>query len=290
MRPRLKGLALMTVAAFGFSFAGFFVRWVERTSAWEIVFWRSLVLSAVLTAFLGWQYGRSFVARTIETGRLGVLAAFFLASTFFCFILALQTTTVANVVLIMSTTPFFAALMGRWILGEGVPPRTWFALAAAVVGVALMFWDSLSTGVGLAGNLFALGIAVGYAAQVVTLRCVRGPIDMVPSVLIAGLMAFIGALPLAWPLQAYGPDVAVLVLMGTFQIGIPLILLTVAARYLSATEVILLGMLEVPLGPLWVWLGFGERPTDLALVGGSVVLAALIGNAIAGSYAERRRL
>ncbi|MBM3532628.1 MAG: DMT family transporter [Alphaproteobacteria bacterium] len=278
--PRAKGVYLTLAAALGLSLGGVLVRHAEA-SAWEIVFWRSITMSLVLIAFLGVQHGRRMIAEIVRTGWAGVLCGLFLAGTFFGFVLAVQSTTVANTVVIMSTTPFFAAVFGRVVLGEAVGARTWAALAVAAVGITIMCWDSLDTATGLIGNLYALGLALCYAAHLVTIRAVGGKVDMVPSVLIAGGTAIIVALPFAWPLDTDSRSIAVSVIMGTVQVGLPLIFVTMAARYLAAAEVALLAMLEVILGPLWVWIILGEHPTALALVGGALVVGALLGNTLA---------
>src|SRR5260221_524568 len=152
-----------------------------------------------------------------------------------------------------------------------------------IVGIALMVWESLASGTGLLGNVFAFGIAITYAGQVTPLRLAGANTDMIPSALIAGALAMAVALPFAWPLATVAHDVGVFALMGVFQIGLPNVLMIRAARLLTATEVVLLGMVEVVLGPIWVWLAIGERPSDMALIGGAIVLTALAGNALAGS-------
>lgn len=278
--PRAKGVLLTVLAACGLSLGGLLVRHADAT-AWEIVFWRSVTMCLVLVAFLAIQNGRRFVPVVVGTGWAGLLCGCFLAGTFFGFIMAAQSTTIANTVVIMSTTPFFAAVFGRLILGEPVGMRTWIALAVSAVGVTIMCWDSLDTGSGLAGNLYALGLAVCYAGHLVTLRAVDGRVDMVPSVLIAGIIAILVALPFAWPLATEGRSIGVAVVMGVFQVGLPLIFVTMAARYLAAAEVALLAMLEVILGPIWVWLALGEQPTPLALAGSVLVIGALLGNTLA---------
>jgi len=278
--PRAKGVILTLAAAVGLSLGGVLVRHAHA-SAWEIVFWRSVTMSLVLVAFLGFLHGRRMIAEIVRTGWAGVLCGTFLAGTFFGFVMAVQSTTVANTVVIMSTTPFFAALFGRIVLGEAVGTRTWIALAVAAIGITVMCWDALDTATGLVGNLYALGLALCYAAHLVTIRAVGGKVDMVPSVLIAGGIAIVVALPFAWPLDTDRESITVAVIMGTVQVGLPLIFVTMAARYLAAAEVALLAMLEVILGPIWVWLVLDEHPTALALAGGTLVIGALLGNTLA---------
>jgi DME family drug/metabolite transporter len=278
---RVKGVLLTLLAACGLSLGGVLVRHADG-SAWEIVFWRSVTMSVVLVVFLGAQHGTRLVREVRRTGWAGLVCGSFLAGTFFGFVMAVQSTTVANVVVIMSTTPFWAAVFGRLILGEPVGRHTWIALAIGALGVIIMCWDSLETHSGFIGNLLALGLAFCYAGHLLTLRVVGSRFDMVPSLLIASLIAIAVALPFAWPPLATSPrTLTVAVIMGVFQVGLPLVLLTIATRYLAAAEVALLAMLEVILGPLWVWLVLGEPPTALALAGAVLVIGALFGNTLA---------
>jgi drug/metabolite transporter (DMT)-like permease len=177
----------------------------------------------------------------------------------------------------MSTGPFFAALFGWVFLREQVPPRTWMAIGAALLGATLMFADGLDAGRTL-GNLLALGVATVFALNVVVMRRMHAAVDMVPAVMIAGLISMAVALPFALPLDASARDLAILAPMGCLQLGLGCLLMTRATRTLAAGEIGLLSLIETVLAPLWVWLGTGERPSALALSGAAIVLGALLAN------------
>ncbi len=278
---RRKGIALMIAAGLCWSTAGILVRSVALDDPWEIVLWRSVFMAAFVAVVLAVQHRGRALAQIVATGMPGVWSGLALAATFFFFILSVTQTTVANTLVLMSTGPFFVALAGRLFLGERVPTRTWAAITVALAGVVLMFADGLGSGQ-LAGNLLALGVPVAFAFNVVLLRHYRASVDLVPSVLLAGLFAIAVAAPLAWPFTASARDLVVLAVMGSVQVGAGCVLMTMASRYLTAGEIGLLALLETMLGPLWVWLGIGERPTPLALAGGAIVLGALLANAAAG--------
>ncbi len=282
---RRKGIALMIAAGLCWSTGGILVRSTDLRDPWEIVFWRSAFMVIFVAIVLAIQNRGRVLAPVFRSGMPGVLSGLTLGATFFFFILSVTQTTVANTLVLMSTGPFFAAAAGQLFLGERVPARTWFAIAVALAGVVLMFTDGLGTGQ-LAGNLLALGVPIAFALNVVVLRRYRASVDLIPSVLIAGVLAMLVAAPLAWPFTPTARDFAVLGAMGFFQVGAGCVLMTVATRYLSAGEIGLLALIEILLGPLWVWLGIGERPSNLALVGGCIVLGALVGDAAAG---RRRR-
>ena len=197
------------------------------------------------------------------------------------FILALSLTTVANVLVVGSISPFVAALCGHLFLGEKVALRTWIAMTAAIGGITMMFFDALSGG-GWAGNLIALCIPLGFGVNVVILRKHHVAIDLVPSVLLAGIFSMLIALPFALPLSVSASDLALLSIMGIVQLGVGLLLMLVAVRYLASAEIGLLSILEIVFGTLSVWILIGERPSQAALIGGGIVVSALVANQIAG--------
>jgi drug/metabolite transporter (DMT)-like permease len=236
-------------------------------------------MTALIAGWMMVRYGRTATVRLRAIGRGGIVAGAMLAGTFFFFILSLAHTTVANTLVIMSISPFTAALAGWLALGDRVAPRTWAAMAAALAGVALMFWDSLAgaSGAGLIGNLLALGVPACMALNIVLVRR-AGAIDMVPTVLVAGLISIVVAAPVVWPPAAPPGDIALIALMGVVQLGLGCMLATMAMRLLSAAQIGLLSLLETVLGPLWVWLALGEAPSAAALAGGAVVVGALAVN------------
>jgi drug/metabolite transporter (DMT)-like permease len=274
---RTRAILFMVAAAVCWSTGGLLVRTLSFTDAWEIVFWRSLFMAAfVATTLAVLHRGRTFDA-VRAVGLPGLLSGAFLAGQFFLFIASLTRTTVANTFVLMSVSPFLAALAARAFLREPVPARTWIAMAVAFGGMVVMFADSLDAG-RISGNLLALGVSCLFAANVTVLRRVHAHVDMLPTVMIAGLMSIVLALPLAMPFEASGRDLAVLALMGSVQLGTGCLLMVAASRSLTATELGLLALLEPILGPVWVWVLMGEHPGPYALAGGAVVLAAVIAN------------
>ncbi|MFL6581341.1 MAG: DMT family transporter [Burkholderiales bacterium] len=276
-----KGIALMVGATLCWATAGILVRTMDSTDGWKITFWRSLFMTAFMLAVLGFQHGARLPQRVRAMGWPGVLSGFLFAWMMICFILALSLTTVANTLVVGSISPFVAALCGYLFLGEKVAPRTWLAMLAALGGIVMMFADGLTSG-GWAGNLIALCIPVGFGANVVLLRKHRASFDMIPAVLLAGIFSLLSALPFAWPLTVSVGDLVLISVMGVVQLGVGLLLMLAAVRYLASAEVGLLSILEIVFGTLSVWAVIGERPSHSALVGGSIVLAALVVNEIAG--------
>jgi drug/metabolite transporter (DMT)-like permease len=277
----------MVAAELCWSTGGILVRSVSVTDAWEVVFWRSLFMAAFIGVVLTVRHRHRAIAQFTAVGFPGALAGVLLAVTFFLFIWAVMRTTVANTLVLMSTSPFVAAVFGRLFLDEQVPPRTYLAMVAGLAGIALMFADALGTGA-LSGHLLACGVPVAFGANVILLRRRGAEVDMTPTVLLAGLIAIAVGLPMGWPLTASWHDIGVLAVMGVLQLGLGCLLFVRAVPHLSAAEIGLLSLLEMTLGPVWVWLESGERPSDPALCGGVLVITALLANEIAGMRRVRR--
>lgn len=204
-------------------------------------------------------------------GRAGLAFSLCMAVSSGAFIVALNHTTVANVLFMQAASPIVAALFARVLLGELVTGRTWTAMAVALAGVGVM--------VGGPGG-FSLGVAVavvmmlGFAGSVVFARA-RSDISMAPATCLAQLLILVGAAPFAGWGAVGGHDLGLLAALGIGQIGLGLAFLTLGARLIPAAEVALLSLLEVVLGPLWVWLANGERPAWTTVAGGLVVVAAV---------------
>jgi drug/metabolite transporter (DMT)-like permease len=270
-------ITFMIVAATCWSSGGYLVRQLSITSPWQIVFWRSLFMTLFVAGVLVAMH-RLRTPRVVKAaGWPGLVSGVFLAGTFFFYIASLTRTTVANTNVLMSVSPFLAAIAARAILKEAVPMRTWLAMAVAFCGIVVMFADALDTG-RLAGNLLALGVSCCFAAQITMLRRFHASVDMLPQVLVAGVVSLCIAAFFAAPFTATGRDLAVLAMMGAVQLGTGCLLATAASRRLSATEMGLLALLEPILGPIWVWVLMSENPGVSTLAGGAIVLGAVLAN------------
>jgi drug/metabolite transporter, DME family len=289
----LFGVAMVALAGGFWSIGGILVRWIEAADAWQIIFYRSASLALSLTLIVTIRHRGRLGAAFAAAGWNGVLAGAGLSGGFIGYVLALHHTTVANAVFMLGTAPFFAAILGRWCLSEEVRPATWLAMALALAGIAVMVAGSLVLGT-ISGNLLAMVASLSFAVFNVLLRRGRDT-DMLPCVVIAGVIATLIALPvllgthadLASALALSGRDLVLCVVMGAVQVGLGLTVFTLGARYVSAVELALLAMTELLLAPLWVWIGIGEVPSGWTLAGGAVVMAAITFQALSG--ARRRR-
>lgn len=274
---RLRGALMVAGAALFWSSGGLLARLISA-DPWTTVFWRSLFAAAFLFAYLLWrERGRGLVPfREAGWAGLAVGVCFGTASTLF--VLSLSLTNVANTLIVLSTSPFMAALLGWVVLGERVRARTWAAMAAAFAGIALMVIHSAATG-NVLGDLLAFGPPLAVAIATVQIRRKRS-VRMMPAGVAAAVFAMILTLPFARPTEILAADLPLLVLFGVAQLGVGMILFLNGARWIPAAEASLIALVEVILAPLWVWLLLHEVPAEAALWGGGIVLAALVVHAL----------
>lgn len=276
-------MLLMICAATLWSIAGVFTRHLDAARGFEVTFWRSVFAAVFVAGALLWQQKAKALSSVRAVGRLGLLSGLMWSVMFCCFMIALTMTTVANTLIVMSISPLLTALFAWLFLQQRIASRTWLAIGVAFLGMIWMFAGGMSH-IGareLSGMLIALGVPLAASVNVITLKKAGRSIDLIPSVLLGGVLSALIMLPFSWPLQASMHDIGILALLGFFQLGFPCILMVIASKSLSAPEISLLALLEVLLGPLWAWLGAEEVPQQATLRGGTVVLFALAFNELA---------
>jgi len=278
------GILFVFAAGVLWSTVGLGIRLIEDAMVWQILLYRSISMSLFLYILIRLRSGESPFAQIRRIGFPAVIAGLALVAAYSGGIYAIQTTSVANAMLLFATAPFMTAVLGWIVLREPVRSATWIAIAAAIAGIAIMAADK-SGSVVLEGSLAALGSSFGFAAFTVALRWGRSG-EMLPSVFLSGLFAIAITsgicLYLEVPITLSMQDGAIAMGMGVFQVGAGLILYTLGSRSLPAAELALLSLAEVLLGPFWVWLFLGETTAVNTLIGGTVLLAAIVGNAISG--------
>ncbi|MCY4284179.1 MAG: DMT family transporter [Thiotrichales bacterium] len=279
-RRHATGVILVLAAGVMLSIAGITLRHIESASGWQILFYRSLTFCIVIALWLTFRYrarvGRAFVA----VGRPGLVVALSLGLGSTCYVFALLLTTVANALFLISAAPFMAAVLGWIVLRERVRPATWLTMTVALVGIAIMVFHGVQSG-RLLGNLVALGTPISFAIMLVVLRR-AGHRDMLPAICLAGVVGAVLGFAMSDTLVLSRHDLALCLFLGVFQYAGGFILITLGARYLPAAEVALISLAEVVLAPVWVWIGVGEVPAALTLVGGGIVLAAVVAQALTG--------
>jgi drug/metabolite transporter (DMT)-like permease len=281
-------LALMVLVTLMWSIAGVVTRHLEAARAFDLTFWRSAFNALALVPLLAWMRGPKALLRTLrQGGRALWLSGICWSVMFTAFMVALTLTTVANVLVTMALGPLFTALGARMALGQRLPPRTWAAVAAAGAGIAWMYGHALRMGDAqqVLGTLVALAVPVAAAVNWTLLHYLKGrrdAPDMPVALLIGALLSMALTWPFATPAATSAHDLALLALLGVVQLAIPCVLAVSVARVLAGPEIALLALLEVIFGVLWAWLGADEAPTVAVLGGGTLVLGALVANAVLG--------
>ena len=272
------GTLLLIASAVAYSTAGFFTRLIA-VDAWTLLFWRGLFGGVFLAGIVVFQQRGRLWPAIRAMGWEGVLVALCSALATVCFLNAMRLTAVADVMVIDAAIPFVTAAMAWVILGERESWWTLGATIAAFAGMTIMAGPAVASGHFL-GDLLAFAMAVLMALVIVLIRRKRG-VNMVPAVCASALLCALIVWPFASPLQVNAEEFGLLALFGVSQFGMGLLLLALGTPLVSATRGALLGVLQTPLGTLWVWLAFAEQPALLTLIGGGIVLAAVVADMLA---------
>jgi drug/metabolite transporter (DMT)-like permease len=265
------GLALVTASAVAWSTAGFFTRLIPLDS-WTLLAWRgvfgALGIAAVMLAMEHRGAWRGFQTM----GWPGWLFAGVSAVGMIFFITSLGSTTVAHVAVIYATVPFVAAALGWLVMRERPTASATLASLAALAGVAVMV--GLGVEGSALGDLLAFGMTLSMAAMMVIARRFRA-VPVMPAACLSALLSGMACWPFGDPLAVSAHELVLLALFGLVNSAVGLALFTLGARLLPAIETALIGGLDAPLAPLWVWLAFEETPGTSTIVGGLIVFAAV---------------
>jgi drug/metabolite transporter (DMT)-like permease len=287
-RERRLGMALVAGAAAAWSTAGFFTRLLPY-DAWTILFWRG-VFGCAFTVLLLVATQRGDWRAAFRIGWPGWLVACLSTTGMMAFIPALQTTSVANVAIINATGPFVAACLAWLWLGERAPARTLAASILALAGVVIMV-SGTRVSADLVGIALACVMRLALSSMTVTIRRFRDT-PMVAAAALSNLLGSIASAPFASGLAAVSaPDIGIFVMFGLFQITLGLSLFVTGSRLLPPSQASLISALQTPLMPFWVWLAFSEVPSTPALIGGALVIVAVVGDILwemRGAHRRRR--
>lgn len=273
-RTRNTGIAMVFAAAVVWSFGGAIARFLEVQDSWTIVFWRASFASSFLLLFLLWRDGFGGTIKLIAAMRLPAIAvALCFATGTTSFVVALAYTSVANILLMQAGAPLIAALMTWALFRERVSPSTGAAIAAVIAGVAVMVSGSLTGQISPIGDALSILIVVVFAlATVLTRRFAHE--RMVPAAWLGTLISASVAASLASDYAVSARDLGLL--FGALGLALGMALFVSGARLIPATLAALVSVSDLGMGPVWVWLVHGEVPAMRTLVGGGIVLAALI--------------
>jgi len=271
---KIPGYILLLLGGFCLSWGGLIVRSFQEANVWQILFLRSFFFIVALILFLSLTYKNNAIKVIKDSGAPGILGGFVMSFSFVAFIIAMDNTTVANVVFIISTQTMFLAIFGFFYLKEKISLIGSSSIFLAMSGILIMVGDSISTG-SLFGNLVALVIPINFAIYVMIIRK-NSNLDMVPAMLYSGIFSLIYGAILSKSFEFTSHDLFMGFLLGVPQLALGFICITIGSRTTASATVGLLMLMETLCGPLWVWLFLNEIPPISVFIGGLVIISAII--------------
>lgn len=273
MNRHAQGILLIALSTVAFSSAGFFTRLIHL-DVWTMLFWRGWFAGLMILCVIVVQERRNTLRAIWAIGVPGLVAAACSTAATILYINAFRRTSVADVAVIFAAAPFVTAGLGWLCLGITAAWSTLAASLIALLGVSVMVGGAITDG-HLVGDVLAFGMTVCMAIMMLIIRHWEET-PMLPAACLSALLCPLLVAPFAVPFEVGGRDMVNLLLFGTTQFGLGLLLLTVGGQMVSATENALLNTLEAPLAIAWVWASFGEAPSATSLAGGIIVMVAVI--------------
>jgi drug/metabolite transporter (DMT)-like permease len=270
------GLMLVTLSAVAWSTAGFFTRLIPL-DAWTTLFWRGIFGALTALVFIVCQERGNIWRAFAGMGRLGLLLSLLSTAAMAAFLAALKLTTVAHVSIIYGTVPLLAAGLAWLVMRERASIGTLVAATLAIGGITLAVANGAGEGSAL-GDAMALAMSLFMAAMIVFVRRSRVSIPMIPTACLSAALSALVSLPFAAPWSISPVELLHLALFGVSNMGLGFILFMFGARLIPAAQTALIGALDAPLAPIWVWLAFSETPNMTTIAGGGVVLVAVLGH------------
>jgi drug/metabolite transporter (DMT)-like permease len=282
-----SGVVLLLAGTVAFSSAGLFVRILGKDTA-TTLFWRGLFTAVIVLAYVAWREGHRMIPACRAVGRAGVAISILNAVSMGCFVASLQYTTVANNSIIFGTSPFMTAALA-WLLIRERPSTSTLAFSAlALLGACIVVGSSIQfSASGLIGDGLAVLMTLSFAIKTVLVRK-HASVSMVPTGAFGALIGCGAAAPFVTQWVLTRDEFLTFALFGFTQQGLGLILTTIGIARVPSAHAALLMALDVPLSPTWVWLVVGETPPLLALTGGSIVIAAVVGHILVEGHRRRR--
>ena len=271
---KVPGPFLVFLGACTLSFGGLIVKSFEGANLWQILFWRSVFFSIVVLFFLFLNYKKNFFNSIYKIGLPGFFGGIVLSCGYAGYVFAMYNTTVANANFIIQTQTIFLAIFGYIFLKEKISILTIISIILAFSGIFLMLGGSLTSGQ-MVGNIAAFIMPISFAVLILTVRKYPN-VDMIPLQLIAGIGAIIMGYLFSSQIIVSSYDIFLGFIAGFFQVGLGFIFITIGAKTTASALVGIIMLTEAILGPLWAWLFINETPPLVVLIGGSIVLSAVV--------------
>ena len=265
------GAICLFAAGFFLSFGGLLIRLIDSASTMQVTAYRSITFSLVALIYILIKFKSKTPQAFRKIGVSGIWLVLILGLSNICFVFGMSNTTVANAVFIMSTGPLWAALASYFFLKKIVSAKTLIAITGSMIGIGIMFSQGIQSSNNL-GNIIILAVPICFAIQLTLIN--KSPeIDFMPATFLAGIFVCLVGLVFIRDHAVSNHDLLLILFMGAFQVGIGFMLITIGSRYIPPHRAALYILLEPVLGPIWAWLGVGEIPPTIELIGGLIVFS-----------------
>ena len=271
---KLPGPFLVFLGACSLSFGGLIVKSFEGATLWQILFWRTVFFLIVISLYLALTYKKQVFRSFYNLGFPGFFGGFILSLGFSGYVFAMYNTTVANANFIIQTQTIFLAIFGYFFLKEKISAITLTSIILAISGILLMVGSSLSAGQ-MSGNIAAFIMPISFATLILVVR--KYPtVDMVPDQFVACVFAILIGYLMSEKIMISPNDIFLGFLAGFLQLGLGFIFITIGAQRTPSAMVGIIMLTEAVLGPLWAWLFINEQPPFIVIIGGSIVIFAVL--------------
>lgn len=287
LNNEILGTLCLLAAGFFLSFGGLLIKLVDEASTMQITSYRSITFSLVALIYILIKFKKQTPQAFIQIGSSGLLLVLILTLSNIFFVFGMSNTSVANAVFIMSTGPLWAAVASYFYLKKIIGTKTIIAILGSMIGIMIMFSQGLDSSRGL-GNMIILGVPICFAAQL-TIINKKSNIDFMPSTFLAGILIIVIGLFFIEEHTISNRDLFIVLFMGAFQVGLGFLLITVGSRYIPPHRAALYVLLEPILAPIWAWIGIGEKPPIIELVGGLIVFSFVAWRLI-DQFIEKERI
>ena len=271
LNDEIFGALCLIGAGFFLSFGGLLIRLIDNASTMQITSYRSVTFSLVALIYILIKFKGKTPQAFKNIGTKGIILAFVLALSNIFFVFGMSNTSVANAVFIMSTGPLWAAVASYFFLKKIVSKKTLIAISGSMIGIGIMFSQGFQS-TNVLGNIIILGVPISFAVQL-TIINKSSEIDFMPATFLAGIIVCLLGVIYINDHTISNHDLFLVLYMGAFQVGIGFLLITIGSRYIPPHRAALYILLEPVLAPVWAWLGVGEVPPTIELIGGLVVFS-----------------
>ena len=268
-----KGSLLAFIAVMFITPDSLFIR-LSNIETWGMLFYRGAIPFITVLIGLLFFYKNNFLNALLNIGYPGIFYVLSFAICNITFILSIQNTNVANTLIMIAMAPMLSAILGALFLKETPDKKTWIAIFITFISVAYIFYDSIQLG-NFIGDIFGIITSLGLAINANLARYAKDR-DLVPAAVIGKLCVAIFALFFVESFVLVEKDLIIIPLMCIMCVALPFVLVTIAPRFISAAEVNLFFLLEVILGPIWVWLVIKEQPSIETIQGGIVIIITIV--------------